>query len=309
MTGLRQGRRGRRILSALRVGVRGVRGAPLVFVASVATMSAGLLLLAAYLLLVLNMHGVLAHFGGGLRMVAFLEADAATSRPELERLRKRLAADPSVAEVVYVAPQTALERLRADLGREAEVLDSLERNPLPASFELHLHSGGPAVEGLRAVAERLEAEPAIREVLYGEDWVRGYTRVVSVIDGVGLGLGVLLLILLGAIVAGTIRLAVHAREDEIQIQRLVGADGWYLRLPFCLEGGLQGGTAAALAIAVLWGLFQVAVPLVQAPLSLLLGPRDPVFFGPVEIAWLLVAGVALGVVGALVSLIRLEEAS
>lgn len=307
MTG--RGKLWRRLLSALRFGVRGVCGAPLVFVASVGTMSAGLVLIAAYLLLAVNMHAVLEHFGRDLRLVAFLEPGAAPAPPELDRLRERLEADAAVAEVVYVAPDAALERLRADLGREAAVLDSLERNPLPGSFEVRLHPGNRAPEELSVVAARLDGESAIAEVRYGEDWAEGYARVLRAVDGVGLGLGALLLIVLCAIVAGTVRLAVHARAHEIQIQRLVGADGWFVRVPFCLEGGLQGAAAAGLALAVLWGMFQVGVPLLRAPLALVLGPRDPVFFGPGEIGLLLALGVALGLVGALLSLVRLEESS
>ena len=272
-------------------------------------MSAGLVLLAAYLLLMLNMHAVLEHFGRDLRVVAFLEAGAEPAAPELANLREWLEADAAVAEVVYVAPAEALERLRADLGREAGVLDSLERNPLPGSFEVRLQPGSRTPEHLRVIAARLQREPAIHEVRYGEDWVEGYARVLRAVDGVGLGLGALLLIVLCAIVSGTIRLAVHAREHEIQIQRLVGADGWFVRLPFCLEGSLQGAAAAGLALTVLWGLFKVGVPLVRAPLALVLGPRDPVFFGVGEVGLLLALGVALGLVGALLSMVRLEESS
>ena len=299
----------RRLWSALRFGLRGVHAAPLVFVASVATMSAGLLLLVGYLLLVANMRSVLSHFGEDLRVVAFLEAGREPSQAEVDQLRSRLAGDPVVEAVRYVSPAAALEQLREDLGTEASVLEALERNPLPGSFEIRLLPSGRVPQALHAAVARFSAEASIDEVRYGEDWVEAYARLLSVVEGVGILLGAFLLVVLAAIVAGTVRLALHAREDEIQIQRLVGADAWFVRLPFYLEGALQGAASAAVALGLLWCFFWLGVPMVRGPLELLLGPKPPVFFDSGQIVLVLGLGVLLGLAGAVLSLVRLRESS
>lgn len=300
-------REARRLGTALRSGLRGVRAAPLVFAVSVATMAAGLLLLAGYLLLLYNMRDALEHFGRDLRVAVFLERDAVAAPADVERLRAELAAQDGVTDVRYVSARKALERLRADLGAEAGVLEGLARNPLPASFEIGVLPRMRSPAGLRDLAARLEATPGVDEVRYGEDWAAGYARVLSILEWVGAGLGLFLLLVLGAIVAGTVRLAVHARAEEIEIQRLVGASGLFVRLPFYLEGGLQGAAATAIALAALYAMFRLGLPLVRGPLEFLLGRTQLVFFGPLEVLGVFALAIALGVGGAVLSLLRLEE--
>jgi len=112
---------------------------------------------------------------------------------------------------------------------------------------------------------------------------------------------------LGAIVASTVRLSLHARTDEIQIQRLVGAGGTFVRLPFCLEGALQGALAALLALALLRALFALGLPVLGDALGWLLGGQPARFFGPTEAAALIGLGTALGLGGALASLVSLDQ--
>jgi cell division transport system permease protein len=62
------------------------------------------------------------------------------------------------------------------------------------------------------------------------------------------------------IVSNTIRLAVYARVQEIEIMRLVGATKAYIRAPFLVEGMLQGSLGAALALGVLFAAYRFAIP-------------------------------------------------
>jgi cell division transport system permease protein len=297
----------RRGWAALRSGVHGVRAAPGMFALSIATMAAGLLLLAAFLLVVRNMRTVLSSFGDDVRVIAYLAPPEAPDRARAEQLQRQLSALPGVAAVRFVPPDQALARLRADLGDQSDVLDGLESNPLPASFELEPEPAlrDPALLG--ALVERVRGVPGLSDVRYGRDWIDGYARLVRAGEALGAVLGGLLALLLASITAGTVRLAVYARADEIQIQRLVGASGSFVRLPFYLEGALQGGLAAALALGALYLLYTLGLPLLREPLAWLLGPRQLAFFGRGELIALVGLGLALGLGGAVMSLLRLEE--
>ncbi len=293
----------RRILTSVRSALRGIRSAPLVFVISVTTLSAGLLLLGTYLLIVQNMRGVLENFGQDLKLVAFLDEGAT----DVDAMKHTLSELSGVQAVLYVSNDTALVRLREDLGRDADVLDGLDRNPLPSSFELSL---GPELreEGsLRVFAKQVEGMPGINETRYGEDWVQSYGRILRAMEWLGLGLGVFLMLILGTVIAGTVRLAVYSRNDEIAIQRLVGAGGVFVRLPFYIEGAIQGGVAAAVAISLLYALFGLGLPVLGDILVFLLGKPVPDFFGRQEMLALVLVGISLGVGGAMLSLLRLEE--
>ncbi len=297
----------RRLLTALKSGLRGTRETPLVFLLSVATMAGGLLVLAGYLLIVQNMRGVLERFGDDLRIVAFLEAGETHTQDDVDALTAGFVGMSGVAKVQYIAPETALELLAEELGQDAAILEGLERNPLPGSFELVLDESMRSPEKVRLVAAGVQATEGVDEVRYGEDWVEGYARLVGVAEWLGLGLGALLLTVLGSIVAGTVRLAVHSRSDEIQIQRLVGARGVFVRIPFYLEGALQGGAASGLALLALYGLYRLGMPLLGEPLEYLVGGREVEFFHTWQVVALVVLGIAMGLGSAIVSLTRLED--
>ncbi len=206
-----------------------------------------------------------------------------------------------------MTPDEAMARLRGDLGEDASVLDGMAKNPLPGSFELVIAADRRDPAELRALAATVEELPGVSEVRFGEAWVEGYARIVRMIEWLGLGLGAFLVAVLGAIVAGTVRLSVHARSDEIQIQRLVGAGGLFVRLPFYLEGALQGGLAALAALLLLWVLHALGMPLLADALTWLVGSQTLVFFGALEAAGLVALGVLLGLGGALISLFNLED--
>jgi cell division transport system permease protein len=299
----------RRLRVAIRSGFRGLFASPLVFVASVSTMTAGLLVLAGYLLLVQNMRHVMDRFAQDLQIVAFLSAGESASPTDVAGWTGRLDALEGVRTVRFVPSEAALERLRRDLGEDSAILDGLERNPLPGSFELEIEPSHRAPEALRAIAVRVRSVPGIDEVRYGEDWAEGYARVVRVAELLGVGLATFLILVLGAIVAGTVRLGVHVRADEIQIQRLVGAGALFVRLPFYLTGALQGGIASLLAIGLLWAFWGLGLPALAEPLEFLVGASEPVFFGLLELGLLFALGVGLGAGGAVVSLFALGERS
>lgn len=297
----------RRLSASLRSGLRGARERPLVFGLAVATMAAGLLVLGTYLLIAANLRFVLDRVGADFRLVAFSSDAASASPSEIEALGARLRALPGVSDSHYVGPEQAMERLRGDLGADAGVLDGMAKNPLPASFELVIAAERREPAELRALAAAASALPGVTEVRFGEAWVEGYARVVRMIEWLGVGLGAFLVLVLGAIVAGTVRLSVHARADEIQIQRLVGAGGLFVRLPFYLEGALQGALAGLVALTLLRGLHALGMPLLGDALSWLVGVQTLVFFGPAEAALLLGLGVLLGLGGAMISLVSLED--
>ena len=204
----------RRLRSAIRAGLRGPRARPLVFLLSVSSMAAGLLLLATYLLLVQNMRQVLDRFGGDLRLVAFLEPEISSQADRIAELRARLEVLPGVASLEFVNAEQALETLRDELGREASVLEGLEGNPLPASFQIHVAADARSPEAMHSLAGQLAGSGGVADVRYGEEWVAAYARILRALIWLGAGLGIFLVLALGTIVAGAVRLGVHARADE-----------------------------------------------------------------------------------------------
>jgi cell division transport system permease protein len=228
-------------------------------------------------------------------VTAFLEEGLAPER------REELAASArtveGVAEVRLVSKEEALERFRAGVGRGGAFLEGLDENPLPASLEIELEPASRSAEGMRVVAESLSGLPGIDDLASGQEWVEGYLRAIALVRGVGIGLGAILALAALLIVANTIRLAILARRDELEILALVGASRAFVATPFLLEGIAQGAIGGALALALLAALFRAALPELEFGLALVLGGVEPRFFAPAEAAALVAGGAGLGMVG------------
>jgi cell division transport system permease protein len=219
--------------------------APLPSLVSVLTIGLSLFIGASFVLGLFTARALLTSWGAQASMTLYL--DPATAEADGRALAQELRARGDVL-VRYVDPSMALKRLRADLGELATALDGLSQNPLPPSVEVTPREPlpGPA---LRILAAELGQLHGVRDVEYGREWL-------DKLEALGRGLrafaaGALLAVLGAAllVVANTIRLAVYARRDEIEIMKLVGATDGYVRAPFLLEGALQGLLGAGVAVA------------------------------------------------------------
>jgi cell division transport system permease protein len=207
-----------------------------------------------------------------------------------------------VAEVRFVSSEVALERFREGVGRGGALLDGLGENPLPASLEISLEPGWRTAEGLQIVVGAMDGLPGIVEIASGQDWVEGYLRAVALVRGIAIGIGVILAFATLLIVANTIRLAILARQDELEILSLVGASRWFVQTPFLLEGVLQGAAGGALALTLLFALFRLVLPGFEFGLELMLGGLAPRFFTTGEAIVLVSGGAALGLIGSVSAL-------
>jgi cell division transport system permease protein len=267
---------------------------------AVATIGISLLLVGAFALLAWNMEELLRGVGDELRITAYLEEGLEPDRQrELATAASRA---PGVAEVHIVSKEEALERFRAGVGRGGAWLEGLDENPLPASLEITLAPASRSAEGMRVVVGSLAGLPGIDDITSGQEWVEGYLRAIALVRGVGTGLGVILALAALLIVSNTIRLAVLARRDELEILALVGASRAFVTTPFLLEGAAQGAAGGLVALALLAALFRLVLPELEFGLALLLGGVEPRFFAPEEAAGLVAAGAGLGLLGSAAAL-------
>ena len=279
--------------------IRGLQASPVTSAAAVLTIAVTLILVGAFALLVANMQGLVSRFSEELQVVAYLSDHLNDN--QVRELASRVATVEGVQSVEIVSPDEALERLQHSLGG-AELLEGLEENPLPPSLEISLVPGRRTPEGLAIVVGSLDGLPGISELGKGQEWVEGYSRAVALMRSATVGLGLVLGLAALLIVANTIRLALYAREDELEILSLVGASRTFVRVPFLLEGTLQGAAGGAVALASLYAAFLLLLPEVQYGLELFLGNRPPRFFGVREAATLVGGGAGLGALGSLAAL-------
>ncbi len=263
--------------------------------------------LAFFLLSVFLMVGV------NIRSMARAAADEMTLqvylRDEIEpaqhaRLKSRLEREPAVQSVAFVSKEEALTRLKAQLKGQAAVLEGLGNNPLPASFDVQLRQDPSLLAELPVLVSRIEVEPGVEQIRYGEEWLGRFRVVLAFLHALGWGVGGVVAVAVVAIVANTIRFMIDARRDDIAVLKIVGASQGVIALPYLLEGLCLGACGVLLAVGGLVGVMAWAGPQLEVIGGFLLA-RGGLQFLPLQMTGLLLAvGALLGSVGSAVALRR-----
>ena len=205
--------------------------------AATATMVLMLLLLAGFWIVQTGLLAGLEFTEQKVEVVAYLQPNATESQVEV--LKLELEAMAEVDEVVWVTRDDALVRFRESMratGSRGSDPGTLDSNPLYASLEVKL-SNRPA-SGWSATRSR--STPLVRNVINIEDLVERVLTVTNVLRTAGTVLLIIVGVICLFIIVNTIRLAVFARAEEIEIMRLVGASDAFIRWPFVFEGAFVG---------------------------------------------------------------------
>ena len=150
----------------------------------------------------------------------------------------------------------------------------------------------------------LKRIPGITEVQYGEEWVRRFNLFLNFMRLLGALLGAFLVVAVIFIVSNTIKLTIYARRDELEVMSLVGATRFFIKAPYLVEGVIQGGAGAVLAMALLFGLYELFMYNADSFLTFNPVTSGLSFLPPEYLGAILLSGVVLGFVGSLTSLKR-----
>ena len=267
---------------------------------SVGTIAVSLFVMGSFLLVAGNLARVVERWAEKVQVTVYLRDDVdEATRAALETMLK---ADASVTAVEHVGRDQALDRFRAMFRDLASLPDELGSNPFPASLEVTLKADQQGTEAVRRLAESMQGAEGVEEVHYDLLWVERLTTAVRLVRGVGAFLGGILAAAGVFTISNVIRLTVYARQDELDIMRLVGATRSYVKGPFVVEGLLQGGLGGLVAVTMLWATVRYVERDVVAT-STMLPPGTLVLPHELGVA-LVVGGMGVGVLGSLLSLGR-----
>jgi cell division transport system permease protein len=265
---------------------------------TVVTIALSILIAAAFALFFVNAGDMLNLWQKGMRMMVYLDANA--SEPERLDTKFRLQAIAGVQEAIYISKEEALTRLKAQMQHHSALLENLKENPLPDAFEITLQPSARNSEELRFLAERVQALAGVAEVEYGQQWIQRFTSIINLFSLAGYAIGALFFMATLFIVANTIRLVLYSRRDEIEIMRLVGATDRFIKIPFYLEGMIQGGAGTVIGLGLLY-VGYLALSLHFAP-ALAAGMIQLRFFSAGASAAAILGGMLIGWLGCWVSL-------
>jgi cell division transport system permease protein len=284
-------------LFSLRRAVQGFWRNRVMSLAATVTMVFMLVMLSGLVLVLSGLEAGLQFVESKVEVQAFLNDGVGTAR--ITDLQAQVAALPEVAAVTYTTKEQALADWRTEQAAQgrADLVGATGVNPIPASLNVKLrdtHQYGHVVDVLKA------APGVVSEVLETQKVVDALVAITGVLRTIGLAVLALVGLTVLFIVVNTIRMAVMARAEEIEIMRLVGATDAFIRWPFILEGLLVGLLGALVTL----GILAVAAPAISQLGSTVLREVPIGFDRQLQqqvVVLVVAAGALLGSLGATIS--------
>ncbi|MBL8777880.1 MAG: ABC transporter permease [Acidimicrobiales bacterium] len=181
---------------------------------------------------------------GGVEFIIFMQPTA--TEDQLAAVQEALDESPQVDSVDFIDQQEAYEEFTELFADSPEMVQSVTPEILPPSYRVE--PTDKDVDVIRALGSEFESKPGVKQVVFAAEAIRtlqDFSRLLS------LGLFSGALVLLGAavlLILNAIRMAMFARRREIEVMKLVGATNWFIRIPFMIEGLVQGLVGALFAI-------------------------------------------------------------
>jgi cell division transport system permease protein len=171
------------------------------------------------------------------------------TQDQVDALVARVRAMPEVSSVEFVSRDAALEQFRAveEAQGQDDLTQYLDSNPLYARVNVKLRQPSD----LAMVTDTLHEDPIVRNVVNIQALVDRVLTVTTVVRTAGVALVVIVGLIVLFIVVNTIRLAVVARAEEIEVMRLVGASDAFIRWPFVFEGAFVGLLGAVITLGLM----------------------------------------------------------
>ena len=270
--------------------------------ATIGVITISVLIFSAFSLIAFNLSSFLKIWEDKIEIIAYLKR--MTPAEEVESLLDKIRQIRGVESVKYISSSDAMAFMEARLGGQKNLLEGIQSTVLPPSLEVQIHKEYRISTKIGEVVSQLKQFPQLEEIQYGQEWVEMFSSLVHILRLTQWFLGGLLLVAMTFIISNTLQLNISSRREEIEIMQLVGASPSFIRIPFYMEGMIQGLLGAGLALLSLFVLQRIV--LFYLPLSM----KDwivkiPILFLPLKtLTGILLGGMVLGFLGSFMASMR-----
>jgi cell division transport system permease protein len=275
---------------------------------TIAIIGITMLIFSSFSLIAYNLTAFLKIWEDKIEVIAYLKKGIPLS--EVEELLKNTRQLEGIEAVKYVSPFDAMAFMESKLGGQKNLLDGIQPGVLPSSFEIRLKKDFRNSTSIKEVVSRLNQSPQIEEVRYGQEWVENVSAIVHIFRLTQWVLGGLLLIGIIFITSNTLQLTISSRKEEIELMHILGATSAFIRVPFYIEGLIQGLLGTGLAMLFLFYLYykvllyKVFFLYVTPSMKEWLAGIPILVLPPDRIALIISGGMVLGFFGSFVASMR-----
>ena len=230
----------------------------LMTLAAVLTVAVSLSLVGGALLLKQGVTRATIQWRGGVELSIFLKPDVEEN--QVDAIRRELADMPEVKRQKFVNQDEAFIEFK-QIVNVKDYNDVVTAKDLPPSFRIVPRKA----ELVETIGERFTAQPGVSDVVYAKETINRLLDVTRKRQIAYFGVAAVLLISATLLILNTIQLAIFARRREVAVMKLVGATNWFIRVPFMLEGMVQGLVGAVVAFIVVYAARNVVMDVITDP--------------------------------------------
>lgn len=287
------------IIYTIKEALEGIKANKEAYMLTIGITAISMTILGIFLIVFFNLQGMVNKWRENFQIVVYLNDSA--SKNNIKAMKKYFASRKEIENYSFVSKDKALEKFKKRLNRNQSILENLDKNPLPASFDLKIKRKYHNYEKIKSIAEEVNKLKGIESLEFGEGWLEKLETVLYFLKFIVFGVGGLIYIGVIFIISSTMKLSLYARKDEIEVMQLVGATDWYVKGPFLLEGMFQAFIGALICLAILSGLHKMFIAKLQTS-SFFIGAQSFLFLPPDIINYIIVSGILIGFLGSFISL-------
>jgi cell division transport system permease protein len=220
-------------------------------IATIITTFVSLLLFGLSLLIQRGFDNQLSQWEGGVELIVYVQNDATDE--QIQVIREALESQPSVidsARLEYLDIDAAMAEVQRLFAGDPDTLQLLDENNVPTQFKV-VPADESSIVLLGQLSESFQDLPGVETVAFPGEQIEVLRELRGFLGFWLYMITIFLLLSTILLIWNTIRTAMFARRREIEVMKLVGATNWFIRLPFMLEGMLQGLIGGALASGVM----------------------------------------------------------
>ena len=218
--------------------------------AAIITAAISLLIFGLTLLIQDGFDNLLARWEDGVEMIVFVNANTAPDGLQLIQDTLDDQVGTTIDSWTYCDVECSLADADRVLAGDPTTRELLDETNIPTLYKI-VPNEATDVEFLRGLKESYLTLPSVNTVTLAEEQLDLISKLQSFVSVYTTGLWIALMFASGLLIWNTIRTAMFARRREIEVMKLVGATDWFIRVPFMLEGLIQGVLGGALAVVAL----------------------------------------------------------
>jgi cell division transport system permease protein len=269
--------------------------------AAVLCVAVSLALVGMALLLKQGVANATIQWRNGVDLSIYMKVDPPATTSQTQAVQTQLAQMPEVKSFYYVDQTQAYTEFKKMFQNEPAFTETVTAKDLPPSFRVVPRHA----ELIDQIGSHFGNVEGVDKVVYAAQEVHSLLKITRILQLGLLFFAIVLLVSASLLILNTIRMAIFARRREVGVMKLVGATNWFIRIPFMIEGMLQGLVGAIIAFVFVYSLRGVLHNLVHHSQNNFLGPlvvssHDAIGTGLA----LMLVGAAVGAVGSAVAVTR-----